>query len=282
MEARAVVAPAREDWTRISDLSERKKIQNRIAQRKFRSKNTAKARGRGGPPPKSPTVRGSDHGSPVPPSPQPAPSLLRPESLNTNSVDNIDDLFAKDSPTTVVWQNDELQPCGSSPWYHDPASGLGDLHSPVDPNSETTTNYSRTSCSSNSDRDYQPLDAFRGTGYTEDDGHRGATSGLTALMTAQDGQGNTPLHCAAASRKAGIVSLFLAENVDCRIANGQGKTALHIAAEAGNGKIVELLVKADPVPIRLPDHSGSTPLHLAAIQGHEQVVRLLIEAGATT
>lgn len=65
---------------------------------------------------------------------------------------------------------------------------------------------------------------------------------LTGNLSARDGRGRTPLHCAALCRKAEVVDALLGLGADVNAADEGGYTALHLAALAGDGALCERLV----------------------------------------
>lgn len=127
-----------------------------------------------------------------------------------------------------------------------------------------------------------------------------------------DPDGNTPLHCAALSREAGVAAILLDADADLTASNREGLTPLGVACAAGNEVVVKVLLErgAAPTPVRgvpaliaacsgaddLPslvkllvrhkatldatDRLGRTALHAAALHGHAEMADALLAAGA--
>jgi hypothetical protein len=63
-----------------------------------------------------------------------------------------------------------------------------------------------------------------------------------------DGSFDTPLHVAAANKRAAVVKLLLTSGAKVRTTNGARDTALHAAARAGAADVVKLLLDAGADP----------------------------------
>ena len=99
-----------------------------------------------------------------------------------------------------------------------------------------------------------------------------------------DGNGFTPLHCAAFNGHAEL-AVWLAQGpgaATVAAADGySGVQPLHFACESGSVAVARCLLSCDGVDVQARTNSGWTPLHYAAYGGHVEVVRLLLEeAGA--
>ncbi|RDL41712.1 uncharacterized protein BP5553_01691 [Venustampulla echinocandica] len=92
-------------------------------------------------------------------------------------------------------------------------------------------------------------------------------------------QGNTALHEAVLTDQLSIVRLLLQRGANPDAMGEQQQTPLHAAAERGFTHSVHTLVNSG-AKVNLHDGKGLTALHLAARNGHGDVVALLLDAGA--
>lgn len=107
---------------------------------------------------------------------------------------------------------------------------------------------------------------------------------MTLLANGADSQradaaGNTPLHCAAASRDAGVAQSLLDAGAHIDAINREGLTPLALACEAANWSVAEFLLKRGGHA----DVEGATPalLFAAAVEGDDaRGVKLLLKARA--
>ncbi|KAH6661585.1 putative serine/threonine-protein kinase ripk4 [Halenospora varia] len=105
----------------------------------------------------------------------------------------------------------------------------------------------------------------------------------------------TPLHQAATNGHLHIVRFLLLKGANLTAPNEAGQTVLHLAAERGHEAVVEHVLSEDisqftadgqmggggtKAFIDRVDDQGFTALHRAAASGHEECVRILVEAGA--
>ena len=101
-------------------------------------------------------------------------------------------------------------------------------------------------------------------------------------VNATDGNGNTPLHLAAATASLAGVTILLEAGADLSTRNSGGATPLHLAARTPGAEIVTALLEAG-ADINAGATSHGTPLlHAVATPGsmREGVVNALLEAGA--
>jgi ankyrin repeat protein len=87
---------------------------------------------------------------------------------------------------------------------------------------------------------------------------------------------NTPLHAAAAGRKADLVELLLHEGADANARQEGGWTALHAAAQNGDRGIVALLI-ARGADSKMRADNNQCALDFALMKGHREIVDLLVE-----
>ncbi|KAF7058595.1 hypothetical protein CFC21_065617 [Triticum aestivum] len=113
------------------------------------------------------------------------------------------------------------------------------------------------------------------------------------LLDARNGNGDTPLHCAARAGWGGMVAHLVglargAENgggggddekvkAMLRMQNEQGETVLHEAVRLGSGDMVGRLMSEDPHLARVPPADGASPLYLAVSLEHDDIARQLYQ-----
>ncbi|KAL6894766.1 hypothetical protein GGI43DRAFT_132040 [Trichoderma evansii] len=90
--------------------------------------------------------------------------------------------------------------------------------------------------------------------------------------------GQFPLHLAARGGYIGTISLLISRGARLDIKDTYGRTALHYAAEAGQFEAVTMLLSLGANPF-LIDGEGCNSLHVAASKGQEDIVRVLMERG---
>ncbi len=95
----------------------------------------------------------------------------------------------------------------------------------------------------------------------------------------KDQDGLTPVHHAAMSGHAGVVSILFASGAEINARDDAGLSPLHQAATAGHIKTSRLLLAAG-AEVNATDKQGRTPLTFAVGEGHAAMVKLLLEAGA--
>ncbi|KAL3491658.1 ankyrin repeat-containing domain protein [Aspergillus germanicus] len=89
----------------------------------------------------------------------------------------------------------------------------------------------------------------------------------------------TPLHLAAETPRASLVTLLLEHGARTEDTDGDGRTALHIAAHRDGATTVEALLKHD-ADIEARDSRGMTPLHVAGASLSRGAYAELIRLGA--
>jgi len=110
---------------------------------------------------------------------------------------------------------------------------------------------------------------------------RAAAMADLKLATAQDINGNCPIHVAVLLGNLRLVHRFaivlnaLNQNVD--VANGQGMTALHLAVANGEEAIVDELSRRGADPCKPSSSSGDSAIHLAVKGGHSGCLRMLLK-----
>ncbi len=107
----------------------------------------------------------------------------------------------------------------------------------------------------------------------------GETQTLSAhLCEAQDAEGCTPLHRAAASGSVSAVAWLLDHGANPQAMNANGQTALHLAARANRADSIALLLERG-ASLSATDHQGNTALHIAAEAGANDAVAELLKTG---
>jgi ankyrin repeat protein len=104
-------------------------------------------------------------------------------------------------------------------------------------------------------------------------------AGANVKATSRLGR-HTPLHVAAQSGAAPVVTSLLARGADANAATSTGATALMFAAQSGNVAIVTALLDAGADAEASEHANGQTALMFAAAADRAEVVPLLIGAGA--
>ncbi|KAL3447469.1 ankyrin repeat-containing domain protein [Aspergillus insuetus] len=95
-----------------------------------------------------------------------------------------------------------------------------------------------------------------------------------------DSEGMTPLACAAAEGREGVVRILLEmEGVNIEARDKKGMTPFAWAAGNGHEGVVRMLMEAGKVDVAAGDESGVTPLGRAVIHGANGVVKLLEARG---
>jgi hypothetical protein len=81
-------------------------------------------------------------------------------------------------------------------------------------------------------------------------------------LETRDGDGATPLHCAAFAGHVMATKLLIVAGADLNAADVDGATALHKACARGHVAVIEVLMAAD-ASRDARDHRGQTPIHYA-------------------
>ena len=100
-----------------------------------------------------------------------------------------------------------------------------------------------------------------------------------ADLSAQNNEGETPLHLALRTVKVDAVRMLI-ERGDLSAQDNEGQTPLHMALQyEGNVDAVRMLIERN-ADLSAPDNKGETPLHLALQKGDSVVAHMPIEHGA--
>jgi len=95
------------------------------------------------------------------------------------------------------------------------------------------------------------------------------------LVSSKDGDGETPLHWAAANGHNDVVKFLLANKADVNAKDNSGDTPLHQAAGKGYLDTAELLL-AGQADVNSKDKNEYTPLHYAVLGHQLKLVQLLL------
>ncbi|PSK34012.1 hypothetical protein B9Z65_8338 [Elsinoe australis] len=300
-----------EDWTQVEDMAERRKIQNRNAQRTYRKRK------------KRPKEKGAT-------SPSPRRSPLG--SMH-NRIDIAREHDAADAAATTVqrpasqlsnWAQEIVQTGSGDIGIQDPNSTTSIRHKPEGPDLRLDTS-GPASDHTFSDIDFlgsNNLD-FLGLEHGDFDNQNTTTSSRrdTHVSTSPykrsfhepgPSQSNVPLKPRSALQLAldnnhfGTVKILLKSNPNMafhiykgrtvmyhvmlsdqdgllqdllHLRDVNGRTLLHIAVEEEDQTALDRLLQAG-ADLECKDHAGRTPLHLAGMNGQESIVKFLILRGA--
>lgn len=95
----------------------------------------------------------------------------------------------------------------------------------------------------------------------------------------QNGDGQTPLHIAAAEGDETLVKYFYGVRASASITDKQDRTPMHLAAENGHAGIIELLADKFKASIFERTKDGSTLMHIASLNGHADCATMLFKKG---
>ncbi|TQV91955.1 hypothetical protein V2A60_005952 [Cordyceps javanica] len=278
-----------------TDPVERRRVQNRIAQRKFRHKrlqNQAASSAANG---RSSTLharRASSsntltQGTSTPPisSALPSPSLFgcidlgtRPDGLPTTPATTLMDDFALDA-----YFDGNFDSCFDLPSLptEPPARSLSSdngfpapvrMPYPGLPTPQATVPSSYASSSSSGRSRGTPVGEGGPVLSVGSASRPGSRRGTTIDMQAATLDAGSRMEAVGIDRNQN-------DNSDARCDKGWIST-IHIAVQSGNERILDMLLRQDTEGINCPDSNGRTPLFHGAIQDNEPVVQMLLAHGA--
>ncbi|XWS41282.1 hypothetical protein CRYUN_Cryun17cG0067700 [Craigia yunnanensis] len=99
-------------------------------------------------------------------------------------------------------------------------------------------------------------------------------------INTRDKHSRTPLHLAAWSGQAQVVSYLCKQNADVGAAAMDDMGAIHFAAQKGHLEIVRTLLSSG-VSVKAANRKGFTPLHYAVQGSHLEVIKVLLKKGAS-
>ncbi|KAK5996272.1 Ankyrin repeat and protein kinase domain-containing protein 1 [Cladobotryum mycophilum] len=91
--------------------------------------------------------------------------------------------------------------------------------------------------------------------------------------------GQLPLHLASQGGFTSVMSVLAGSGALLNARDARGRTPLHYAAEGGHVEALTVLLACGSDP-RIVDSNGLSSLHIAASRGHDHIVGILIERGA--
>ncbi|OJJ94681.1 hypothetical protein ASPACDRAFT_1883919 [Aspergillus aculeatus ATCC 16872] len=294
-----------ENWANIHDPVERRRAQNRIAQRGYRrrlrkgeERNTAQASAATLPSPPQ-----QQHDQVLPPPPLSLPPPLQSYSLHPPTPPTLpSDVSPYTSPADPLMFTGEPwdPPLSLDVLFPDPVA-YSAYPSPLalplpDLLHEPTPGLTPEPTSSGSPTLTSTTEGRSGPAHGHTALHRAALHGhesvLAVLLRAggdpslPDSAGWTPLHLAARQGHTRVVQLLLTSDVHHRGAvnrtTRRGETAFHLAVQARQHAVVRVLLEhpASYYSVNAQDCWGRTPLHLACESNQQELVEMLILAGA--
>lgn len=98
-------------------------------------------------------------------------------------------------------------------------------------------------------------------------------------VNSRDKHSRTPLHLAAWSGHAEIVSYLCKNKADAGASAMDDTSAIHFASQKGHVEVVQVLLSSG-ASIKSTNRKGMTPLHFAVQGSHMELVKYLIRKGA--
>lgn len=95
----------------------------------------------------------------------------------------------------------------------------------------------------------------------------------------QNGEGQTPLHIAAAEGDEALLKYFYGVRASASIADNLDRTPMHLAAENGHANVIEILADKFKASIYERTKDGSTLMHIASLNGHAECATMLFKKG---
>ncbi|KAL7946969.1 hypothetical protein V8C42DRAFT_298875 [Trichoderma barbatum] len=263
---------------------ERRRKQNRIAQRKHRRR---KAEQRLSAASKSPDIRVSLHSGPCCPCVTRRPEMIPPDDYSQTfiSITSPNSSYGPLTPSAISDYESRQTLSADLPNQWTPfwpsASPLFDTDANVLPSGDTLDRHSHSPIPSSASLDVQPFqDSQSPASAMSYDASISLISRPKSNCLSSDGHlgGQFPLHLAARGGYMGIIGLLISRGARLDAKDTCGRTALHYAAEAGHLEAVGMLLSVGANPF-LVDSEGCNSLHIAASKGREDIVRVLMERG---
>ncbi|KAG0644933.1 Ankyrin repeat containing protein [Hyphodiscus hymeniophilus] len=246
-----------EDWTRITDLRERRKIQNRLSQRTYHLAKPSESIGSNK---DTFATRSRKTDSNL------AVEYDMPPVSNVGEANNLHGIHA----AAQSFANIATHPSQGLEHF-DPSTDMDHLSS--------FGNFS----SFLSSQDLQPMAADHDHGTSTLCGEMSQISrGFGYMKNSNEQQqmmmipqGKSTLHLAVEHGHISIASLILQRGVSSNCEDDNGQTPLHLAAKNGTAEIIDLLLDRG-ADTDAADHAGRTPLHLAAQYNNEMAVERIL------
>ncbi|UKZ53110.1 hypothetical protein TrVGV298_006898 [Trichoderma virens] len=263
---------------------ERRRKQNRIAQRKHRRR---KAEQRLSAMSKSPDMRTSLHTGPCCNCVTRRPEITAPEDYNQSfmSITSPNSSYGPLTPSAIsdYERSQTLSAELPNQWtpFWPATSPLFDADANVLPSGDTLDSHSHSPIPSSASLDVPPFqDSQSPASALSYDAPISLISRPKSNSLSPEGHlgGQFPLHLAARGGFMGIIGLLISRGARLDAKDTCGRTALHHAAEAGHLEAVGMLLSVGANPF-LVDSEGCNSLHIAARKGREDIVRVLMERG---
>lgn len=255
------------------DPLERRRIQNRHAQRNFRNRRNQQRVSQALAPSPIVFVPSYQHPvqhQPIQPTQQPALPHIQPNNAYGSFDISLDQLFTDlqsgiSDITPPPIQQDSIEASSNLPQYdpHDNSQLLPNLSLDTVHNLQASHNVIPN-----------VLETLPSPGVA-----LMSSSPTTDSLPSPNPDDLPVLHYAAFRGRASIISILLDQALSINEQDSSGRTPLHLAAMQGHADAVDILL-AHGAMVNTKDKLGRTPIHWAALGQHERTLKSLISHGA--